>query len=161
MTNAGAFPRIEGAGPDDGEPMQAMRTQALAAAIALLAVPAAVAAQPERDPGAADAASTASLEAATLAANAEVEAQAVTDTAAAQEKKICRTERMTGSLTRVRRTCLTRAQWDRLAEGSRRNFEELLADANQKQAAEGERYSSNYSNPVPGVPGPGQGGPVF
>ncbi len=47
------------------------------------------------------------------------------ETAAKQEKKICKTEKMTGSLTRVRRTCLTQAQWDRLAELTRKGVDDL------------------------------------
>jgi hypothetical protein len=47
------------------------------------------------------------------------------ETSAKQEKKICKTEKMTGSLTRVRRTCLTQSQWDRLAEGTRKNVDDL------------------------------------
>jgi hypothetical protein len=51
------------------------------------------------------------------------------------EKKICRTKKMTGSLTRRTRTCLTQAQWDRLAEGARKNVDNLARDANQAQGA--------------------------
>jgi hypothetical protein len=36
------------------------------------------------------------------------------------EKKICHTEKMTGSLTRVNRICMTAAQWDKLAEDTSR-----------------------------------------
>jgi len=52
----------------------------------------------------------------------------------AKEKKICRTEKMTGSLTRVRRTCLTQREWDQLAAGTRRNVDRLTRDANQVEA---------------------------
>lgn len=46
------------------------------------------------------------------------------DAAEAQEddpsqEVICRRERVTGSLSRVRRTCLTRAEWDRIESGTR------------------------------------------
>ncbi|HEY6816483.1 MAG TPA: hypothetical protein VI168_13160 [Croceibacterium sp.] len=47
----------------------------------------------------------------------------------AREKKICKSEKMTGSLTRVRRTCLTQAEWDRLAEGSRDNVNDIVRDS--------------------------------
>jgi hypothetical protein len=53
----------------------------------------------------------------------------------APEKKICKTRKMTGSLTRRTRTCLTQAQWDRLAEGARKNIDSLARDANQAQGA--------------------------
>ena len=52
---------------------------------------------------------------------------------AAKEKKICKTEKVTGSLTRVRRTCLTQREWDRLAEVTRRGVEGLERDANQSE----------------------------
>jgi predicted secreted protein len=45
------------------------------------------------------------------------------DSGAAQEtpkeKKICRTETVTGSIIAKRRTCLTKAQWDQLEEANR------------------------------------------
>jgi len=47
----------------------------------------------------------------------------------AREKKICKSEKITGSLTRVRRTCMTQAEWDRLAEGSREGVEDIIRDA--------------------------------
>ena len=52
---------------------------------------------------------------------------------AAKEKKICKTEKVTGSLTRVRRTCLTQREWDRLAEVTRRGVDGLERDANQSE----------------------------
>jgi len=48
---------------------------------------------------------------------------------AKQEKKVCKSEKVTGSLTRVRRTCMTQAQWDRLAEGTRDNVDDIIRDA--------------------------------
>lgn len=68
------------------------------------------------------------------AQEAEAPAVQAPDQAAQQEKKICRSQKMTGSLTRVRRTCLTRAEWDRLAEGTRRNVNSLERDANQTES---------------------------
>lgn len=58
-------------------------------------------------------------------------AQAPTDDAAKQEKKICKSARVTGSLTRVQRTCLTQSEWDRLAEGTRKNIDDIARDGNQ------------------------------
>ena len=53
---------------------------------------------------------------------------------AEKEKKICKTEKMTGSLTRVTRTCLTEAQWARMAEITRKNVDGVINDANQRGA---------------------------
>ncbi len=41
------------------------------------------------------------------------------DPAPIKEKKICRTDRVTGSLLAKRRTCLTKAQWDQLEQANR------------------------------------------
>ena len=48
----------------------------------------------------------------------------------AKEKKICRTEKITGSRSRVRRTCLTRAQWDEIAEATRKNMNDFYRESN-------------------------------
>lgn len=53
------------------------------------------------------------------------------DRAAKQEKRICKNEKMTGSLTRVRRICLTRSEWSRLAEGAQKGVDAITRDANQ------------------------------
>jgi hypothetical protein len=42
-----------------------------------------------------------------------------------QEKKICRTEPVTGSRTRVRRVCLTDAQWRELALRTQNGMDQL------------------------------------
>lgn len=44
---------------------------------------------------------------------------------AQQEKKICRTDRATGSLTRRTRICMTRAQWDALHSRTNRGVTEM------------------------------------
>jgi opacity protein-like surface antigen len=62
---------------------------------------------------------------------------AVTGVAAAQdapdepkpEKKICRTEKMTGSLTRRTRLCLTEAQWRELNSRTQRGVQEMQNSA--------------------------------
>lgn len=59
---------------------------------------------------------------------APLAAQEVSEPAARQEKKVCRTQKITGSLTRRIRTCMTQAQWDRLAEGTRRGVDEFVRD---------------------------------
>lgn len=51
------------------------------------------------------------------------------------EKKICKTERMTGSLTRSTRTCLTKAQWDQVAEETRRHVDQLDRNASENRQA--------------------------
>ena len=50
---------------------------------------------------------------------------------AQKEKRICKSEKITGSLTRVRRTCYTPREWDRLAEIARRDQDLITRDANQ------------------------------
>ena len=51
-----------------------------------------------------------------------------------KEKKICRTEKMTGSLTRVRRTCMTQSEWDELAAATKKDVDRYTNDANGRQA---------------------------
>ena len=50
---------------------------------------------------------------------------------AAPERKICKTERATGSLTRSRRICMTQAEWDQL----RRDTQKDLADMQRNGGA--------------------------
>ena len=50
---------------------------------------------------------------------------------AQKEKRICKSEKITGSLTRVRRSCYTQREWDRLAEIARRDVDLITRDANQ------------------------------
>ena len=47
----------------------------------------------------------------------------------APEKKICRTERATGSLTRRTRICMTEAQWRELNSRTRRGVDEMNSAA--------------------------------
>ncbi len=49
------------------------------------------------------------------------------------EKKICRTEATTGSLLRKKRTCLTQAQWDRIAEETKENMRRVTGRQNHQQ----------------------------
>ena len=51
------------------------------------------------------------------------------DDAAKTEKKICRTEKMTGSLTRRSRICLTEAQWRELRSRNKNGVDELQGSA--------------------------------
>lgn len=75
------------------------------------------------------------LSALMLVASSAVAAQEATPAptppaqAEAAEKKICRTERMTGSLTRSTRTCMTKAEWARLAENTRKSVNNIINDA--------------------------------
>ncbi len=46
-----------------------------------------------------------------------------------KEKKVCRSEKVTGSLTKVRRTCMTQAQWDKLAADSQKAHAETVRGA--------------------------------
>jgi len=63
------------------------------------------------------------------------------------EKKICRTERATGSLTRRTRTCLTEAQWRELNSRTYKGVSEMQGQASGGQAV--------ANNPGPGGPGAG------
>ena len=45
------------------------------------------------------------------------------------ERKICRTTKMTGSLTRRTRICLTEAQWRELNDRTRRGLDEMIGSA--------------------------------
>lgn len=51
-----------------------------------------------------------------------------TGVAPAKETLICRRESVTGSLIRARKTCFTRAEWDKIAESARRNATQLQDD---------------------------------
>ena len=46
-----------------------------------------------------------------------------------EERKICRTDRVTGSLTRRNRICLTRAQWREVHDRTRRGVDEMVGSA--------------------------------
>ena len=93
-----------------------------AAAIALTAVGAAAASEPEGE--------------APAEAQAQTETQAREAVEAPQEKRVCRNEKITGSLTRVRRICMTQREWDGLAANTRRDVDTLVRDANQGHAAQ-------------------------
>lgn len=63
------------------------------------------------------------------AAPAEQPAQQSAQQATQPEKKICRTERATGSLTRRTRICLTAAQWREVNNRTRNGIDEFVGDA--------------------------------
>ncbi len=52
------------------------------------------------------------------------------DKDAPKEKKICRTERVTGSLVASRRICMTKAEWDELAARTKNDVEDIQRNAN-------------------------------
>jgi len=61
----------------------------------------------------------------------QVSTAAATDAEAAEqeEKKICRTEKATGSLTRRNRICMTQAQWREVHDRTRRGVSEMNSAA--------------------------------
>jgi hypothetical protein len=84
------------------------------ATVILLAATSAVAAPPAEDAASAERMAAASPSAAADAAEAPTE-----------EKKICRTERSTGSLTRSRRICMTQTEWDQLRRETKRDVDDM------------------------------------
>ncbi len=59
-----------------------------------------------------------------------------------EEKKICRTERATGSLTRQTRICMTAAEWRETQNRTRKGVSEMQGSASGGQAV--------ANNPGPG-----------
>jgi len=81
----------------------------------------------------------------------QVAAAAPTD-----EKKICQTQRITGSLTRVRRICMTRAEWAEQRQRSRQGVEDT-----QRAAGGGLKSSFDECNaPAAAMAGCGGAPPV-
>ena len=62
------------------------------------------------------------------------------------QKKICKTERTTGSLTRSRRICMTRAEWDQLSRDTQKD----LADIQRNAGAIPRTLNTDPNQPVPG-----------
>lgn len=52
------------------------------------------------------------------------------DQAAPKEKKVCRTETITGSLVTKHRICLTQAQWDEMAANTRKDMNNFNRSSN-------------------------------
>jgi len=71
-------------------------------------------------------------ESGTTAAAASTDAQAET----ADDKKICRTERATGSLTRRTRVCLTAAQWREINAKTMRGVSEMQGQGSGGQVVQ-------------------------
>lgn len=64
--------------------------------------------------------------------NAETRVPEMAQTAAneaAGQKKVCRSEKLTGSLTRVRRICQTQAEWDAMAQNTREGVDRYTRSA--------------------------------
>jgi hypothetical protein len=53
---------------------------------------------------------------------------------AAQDKVICKTKKVTGSRTKVSRTCMTKAEWDATAAAARQGVDKLSRDASMNQS---------------------------
>ena len=64
------------------------------------------------------------------------------DSGEKKEKKICRSEKVTGSLTRVNRVCLTQSQWDALHSDTREKLNHM-----QRSASGGLRIADNPVQP--------------
>ena len=64
-----------------------------------------------------------------------------------KEKVVCKTDRTTGSLTRRKRTCHTRAQWDEISSNARKNVDDIV-----RESYRGEQ-GSTQSGGAPGGPG--------
>ena len=79
----------------------------------------------------------------TAGSDSAMDAQAAPE--APREKKICRTERATGSLTRRTRICMTEAQWRELNSRTYKGVSEM-----QGEASGGQAVANN-----PGAGGPG------
>jgi hypothetical protein len=58
---------------------------------------------------------------------------AATDSEPAEEKKVCRTERATGSLTRRTRVCLTAAQWREVNSRTYRGVSQMQGESSGGQ----------------------------
>ena len=75
-----------------------------------------------------------------IAAGASAQEEAATEKA---EKKTCKTEKVTGSLTRRTRICMTESEWHRVAQGTVRGVDNIVRVANQGHAViMGERGQS-------------------
>lgn len=75
---------------------------------------------------------------------------------AQQEKKICRTQKATGSLTRRTRICMTETQWRELNNRTRRGLEEMGQSGSGAPACVSMHDAACGTAPGPGgTPGPG------
>lgn len=76
------------------------------------------------------------------------------DQPAQQEKKICRSEKMTGSLTRRTRICMTEREWRELNDRTRRGVNELQGSGSGAPACISSHDAACGTAPGPGgIPG--------
>jgi len=77
------------------------------------------------------------------------------DDGAAKERKICKTETVTGSLVAKRRTCLTAKQWQELATRTQQNIDEYTGQRGSfptQGSNRGNQYAGNPTlTPQPGT----------
>ena len=85
----------------------------------------------------------------TASATTAVQVAAETDTTAQDEKKICHTEKVTGSLSRRSRVCLTAAQWREVYDRTRRGVGDM------QNSASGAPACISAMDVACGAPGPG------
>lgn len=103
------------------------------AAAALVAASSALAAPQPADQTAADGAASAPAESTTAA---EVEP--------AEEKKVCRTERATGSLTRRTRVCMTAAQWREINDRTYRGVSQMQGESSGGQVVNRDAENTGF-----------------
>jgi hypothetical protein len=60
-----------------------------------------------------------------LASAAPTDAAGVAAAPPAPDQQICKKEQVTGSLARTRKTCMTRAQWNKLRDRSQSEYDRL------------------------------------
>ena len=119
-----------------------MKFGTFAAAVLASIAPGLAAAPPGSDEAAEQAASAGPAEqSSATATGAEAPAQ--------DEKKICRTEKATGSLTRRNRICLTQAQWREVYDRTRRGVGDLQGSGSGAPAC------ISAMDAACGAPGPG------
>jgi len=74
------------------------------------------------------------LSAATAVSAADEKSKDGTEVAE-KDKVICKTDRSTGSLTRKKRICRTRAQWDEISAAARKGVDDLVRAADTRSPA--------------------------
>lgn len=62
---------------------------------------------------------------ASIGTGAQASAREDAPTAPKKEKMICKSEKVTGSRTKVNRVCMTRKQWDQLAANTKKGLDEM------------------------------------
>lgn len=70
------------------------------------------------------------------------------------EKKICRTERMTGSRTRVTRICRTQAEWTAISQAARKQVDDVvgMSGRTDRPAGMARDPSGGMTSGPPGIP---------